>query len=109
MAPRRPGKPTQDAVVESFNGRLRDELLNETLFASLAHARAVLVAWKRDYNIVRPHSDIGNMAPAIYAKLNAPARQREGALELYGGSAPHPVASTAQARSQVEWCRFIAG
>ncbi len=45
-----PGKPTQNAFVESFNGRLRDELLNETLFTSLAHARAALAAWKDDYN-----------------------------------------------------------
>jgi putative transposase len=45
-----PGKPTQNAFIESFNGRLRDELLNETLFTSLAQARAVLAAWKHDYN-----------------------------------------------------------
>src|SRR5437763_12109974 len=53
-----PGKPTQNAFVESFNGRLRDELLNETLFTSLAHARAALAAWRDVYNTVRPHSDI---------------------------------------------------
>jgi putative transposase len=45
-----PGKPTQNAFIESFNGRLRDELLNETLFVSLAHARAVLEIWRQDYN-----------------------------------------------------------
>jgi hypothetical protein len=45
-----PGKPQQNAFIESFNGRLRDELLNETLFASLAHARAVLAVWWFDYN-----------------------------------------------------------
>jgi putative transposase len=44
-----PGKPTQNAFVESFNGRLRDELLNETLFTSLAHAREALAIWKEDY------------------------------------------------------------
>src|SRR5882757_9030479 len=49
-----PGKPTQNAFIESFNGRLRDELLNETLFTSIAQARAVLAAWKDDYNNVRP-------------------------------------------------------
>jgi putative transposase len=54
-----PGKPQQNAFVESFNGRLRDECLNETLFTSLAHARAVLAAWQRDYNEVRPHSALG--------------------------------------------------
>ncbi len=54
-----PGKPTQNAFVESFNGRLRDELLNETLFRSLPHAGAVLEAWRRDYNAERPHSRLG--------------------------------------------------
>jgi putative transposase len=104
-----PGKPTQNAFVESFNGRLRDELLNETLFTSLAHARIALAAWKLDYNTVRPHSAIGNLAPAIYAKLSAAARQREGALELYGGSTPLPVAATAQARSNEQRTLTIAG
>jgi len=87
-----PGKPTQNAFIESFNGRLRDELLNETLFVSLAHARVALDAWKDDYNTVRPHGSIGNVPPAIYAKLGAPVMQRVGALELLGGSAPRPVA-----------------
>ena len=54
-----PGKPQQNGVIESFNGRLRDELLNETLFRSLPHARAVLEAWRRDYNEARPHSKLG--------------------------------------------------
>jgi len=56
-----PGKPTQNAFIESFNGRLRDELLNETLFRSLDHARDMLEIWKDDYNTVRPHSAIGNV------------------------------------------------
>jgi putative transposase len=67
-----PGKPTQNAFIESFNGKLRDELLNETLFRSLGHAREALAIWKNDYNTVRPHSAIGNMPPETYAKLNAP-------------------------------------
>src|SRR5262245_55027457 len=50
-----PGKPVQNAFVESFIGRLRDELLNETLFRSLAHTHAVLNAWRADYNTDRPH------------------------------------------------------
>jgi putative transposase len=50
-----PGKPMQNGFVESFNGRLRDECLNETLFTSLAHVRFVLDAWRHDYNHVRPH------------------------------------------------------
>ena len=52
----RPGKPMQNGFIESFNGRLRDELLNETLFPSLPHARAALAAWRADYNTARPHS-----------------------------------------------------
>jgi len=62
-----PGKPTQNAFVESFNGRLRDELLNETLFRSLPHARAALEAWCTDYNTDRPHSRLGWLTPAGYA------------------------------------------
>ena len=62
-----PGKPQQNGFSESFNGRLRDELLNETLFHSLGHARTVLAAWRRDFNEVRPHSSIGYMTPSEYA------------------------------------------
>ena len=51
-----PGKPTENAFIESFNGRLRDECLNEEVFDSLAHARRVLARWRHDYNHVRPHS-----------------------------------------------------
>ncbi len=59
-----PGKPTQNAFVESFNGRLRDECLNETLFTSLRHARVELAIWRQDYNHVRPHSAHGGKTPA---------------------------------------------
>jgi putative transposase len=62
-----PGKPQQNGFNESFNGRLRDELLNETLFRSLPHARAALEAWRRDYNEDRPHSKLGWMTPEDYA------------------------------------------
>ena len=86
-----PGKPTQNAFVESFNGRLRDELLNETLFGSLAHARAVLADWKEDYNTVRPHSALGNIPPAAYAKLSDPAMQRDGTLRSLGAPRPVPL------------------
>lgn len=97
-----PGKPQQNAFVESFNGRLRDELLNETLFTSLAHARAALAEWRLDYNTIRPHSRLGNLPPAIYAKLGASAMQRDGALELVRGSAPHPVAPPGHTGSNAE-------
>lgn len=64
-----PGKPTQNAFVESFNGRLRDECLNETLFRTLSHARAVLSAWRDDYNHVRPHGALRGLTPAKAAEL----------------------------------------
>jgi putative transposase len=63
-----PGKPQQNAFVESFIGRLRDECLNETLFSSLPQARVVLAAWRSDYNRTRPHSALGNATPAEFAE-----------------------------------------
>ena len=80
-----PGKPEQNAFAESFIGRLRDELLNETLFRSLAHTRAVLETWRVDYNNNRPHSRLSWMSPATYA-----------ALHYTGGSAPRTADFTAQ-------------
>ena len=62
-----PGKPVQNAFAESFIGRLRDELLNDTLFRSIAHARRVLEVWRQDYNIDRPHSRLGWQSPIQYA------------------------------------------
>ena len=86
-----PGKPVQNAFAESFIGRLRDELLNETLFRSLPHTRAVLEAWRADYNTNRPHSRLGWLSPAIYA-----ADLRSTALRSIDGSAPRTAAITAQ-------------
>lgn len=61
-----PGKPQQNAFVESFNGRLRDECLNETAFSSLSEARTVLADWRQDYNRVRPHSALDNQTPEAF-------------------------------------------
>ena len=67
-----PGKPMQNGYAESFNGRMRDELLNETLFSSLREARAVIAQWVNDYNNTRPHSSLGYQTPAAHAaKLKA--------------------------------------
>ena len=63
-----PGKPMQNAYVESFNGRFRDECLNEHWFTSLAHARAVIETWRREYNEERPKKALGGLTPAAYAK-----------------------------------------
>jgi len=79
----------QNAFVESFNGRLRDELLNETLFRSLSHARLLLEAWRADYNTNRPHSRLGWLTPQAYAATRRPA-----ALRFTDGSAPRTVSIT---------------
>ena len=86
-----PGKPVQNAFIESFNGRLRDEFLNETLFTSLTQARAALEEWRRDYNAVRPHSRIGWLTPDAYAAQFF--RQRGQGAALTAGSAPWPLAT----------------
>ena len=61
------GKPTQNAYIESFNGKFRDECLNDHYFNNLAHARVVIAEWRRDYNETRPHSSLGRMPPAEFA------------------------------------------
>ena len=83
-----PGKPIQNAFMESFNGRLRDEFLNETLFTSLVQARAALEEWRRDYNEVRPHSRIGWLTPAVYAASFESREQQRARALRFGGSAP---------------------
>jgi putative transposase len=61
-----PGKPQQNGFIESFNGKLRDECLNEHWFLSLADARRIIEAWRIDYNRNRPHSSLGNLTPEEY-------------------------------------------
>ena len=104
-----PGKPTQNAFIESFNARLRDELLNETLFTSLAQVRAVLAAWKDDYNNARPHSALGNLTPTEYANCSVPGPQRGGTLRYVEGSAPRPVAPPSPMGSNTTGTLPIAG
>ena len=88
-----PGKPMQNGFVESFNGRLRDEFLNETLFTSLMQVSVALEEWRRDYNNVRPHSRIGWLTPAVHAAQFGP----QWATPLrFEGSAAHPIATTVQ-------------
>ena len=84
---------SQNAFVESFNGRMRDELLNETLFTSLAHAREKIPAWTDDYNTRRPHSSLGYATPAAFAA----DLKKQGAapLRIAGGYATQPLASPA--------------
>jgi putative transposase len=89
-----PGKPMQNAFIESFNGRLRDEFLNETLFSTLAQARIALAMWRTDYNGSRPHSKIGWQTPSAFASTFHP--RRDLALRSADGSAPAPAAETAR-------------
>ena len=63
-----PGKPTQNAYSEAFNGRFRDECLNEHWFTSLPHARAIIEDWRREYNDERPKKTLGGLTPTAYAR-----------------------------------------
>ena len=76
-----PGKPNQNAYVESFNGRLRDECLNEHWFTSLAHARSVIEAWRREYNEERPKKVLGGLTSVEYARRPA-ARSHTARVSL---------------------------
>ena len=75
-----PGKPQQNGFAESFNGKLRDELLNEEVFDSLGHAKRALSPWRHDFNNVRPHSGIGGLAPAARRTLSQCGSIAPGAL-----------------------------
>jgi putative transposase len=90
-----PGKPMQNGYIESFNGRMRDELLNETLFIDLNQARRTITAWVEDYNTARPHSSLGYTTPAAYAE-HLTATDHRAALPI--GSARWPVAHIAPQR-----------
>ena len=73
-----PGKPVQNAFVESFNSRLRDECLNEHVFLTLAEARETIEAWRYDYNHLRPHSSLGALTPIEFAMLKREQPPLEG-------------------------------
>ena len=64
----RPGKPIENCYVESFNGKFRDECLNQHWFVDLGDARRTIEAWRLDYNQVRPHSSLGNLAPQQFSE-----------------------------------------
>jgi len=99
-----PGKPIQNAFAESFNGRMRDELLNESLFFGLGHARAEIAAWIADYNTERPHSALGYRTPAAFAATLVPtstaATGRSAAV--CGASAAQPVAQCLDDRVSIQ-------
>jgi putative transposase len=82
----RPGKPVENAYIESFNGRFRDECLNEHWFLTMAHARRAIEAWRIEYNTERPHSSLGNLTPEEYAKNGLSRSERADLLTLDSSS-----------------------
>jgi len=77
-----PGKPNQNAYIESFNGRLRDECLNEHWFVSLGHARTIIEAWRQEYNNERPKKALGGITPSAYARQFSEAKTVSSATGL---------------------------
>src|SRR5690349_14614457 len=73
----RPGKPNENAYIESFNGKFRDECLNEHWFISLAHARDIIEAWRIEYNTERPHSSLGNLTPVEFVLRSLAGREKQ--------------------------------
>ena len=90
-----PGKPMQNGNCEAFNGRMRDELLNETLLFGIDHARDAVARWTHSYNSERPHSALGYQAPAVFAAQLAAMGDRLRADEPLPRS---PIAPSAQPR-----------
>ena len=73
----RPGKPTDNAFIESFNGKLRAECLNQHWFASLSDAKETIEGWRTDYNEARPHESLGYLAPSEFARLGRVEKRPE--------------------------------
>lgn len=98
----RPGKPIDNGYIESFNGRLRDECLNVETFFDLIDVREKLERWRRDYNQVRPHSSLGDRAPAEFARSwrqkwsEDPARTARPAKQVLAGAVQSADSSVAE-------------
>jgi putative transposase len=92
----RPGQPTDNAFIESFNGTIRAECLNQHWFLSLDDAREKVESWREDYNTDRPHSSLGNLTPREFARTSTSARARQT------GSAPPPFAATSASKDRVQ-------
>ena len=90
----RPGKPIENAYVESFNGKFRDECLNEHWFLTMAEAQAVIEAWRVDYNTVRPHRSLGELTPAAYAAACAGPAAGWGACSAAAPGTREPLANS---------------
>ena len=84
----RPGKPNENAYIESFNGKFRDECLNEHWFISLAHARRIIEAWRIEYNTERPHSSLGNRTPQEFATDRTKKEEKDVILAAGSNAIP---------------------
>ncbi len=85
-----PGKPIQNAFIESFNGRFRDECLNENWFVSLADAQRTIEAWRVDYNLTRPHSGLDDRTPAEFAEAFKEKRPPQTPSDRRSAPGPYP-------------------
>ena len=94
-------------AVHPINGRLRDELLNETLFSSLPRARAALARWQFDYNTARPHSKLGWQTPTAFASTFHP--RRDQTLRTMNGAASAPAAPHAREGKSNSQSELTAG
>lgn len=102
-----PGKPMQNAFIESFNGRLRDEFLNETLFSTLTQTRSQLARWRADYNGSRPHSALAWQTPAAFSATFA--QRRDLPLRQVAGSTTDPASTTRSKATQNRQVELRAG
>lgn len=92
----RPGKPVDNCYIESFNGRLRDECLNEHWFITMAHARSTIEAWRIEYNTERTHSSLGNLTPQEFRDAHASEVKRLGSVSV---KTKNPVSLTSDSTS----------
>lgn len=81
MALIEPGKPWQNGVAESFNGKFRDECLSMEWFRSRAEAKVVIESWRHHYNEIRPHSSLGNLTPSAFRSMGGKSAETEAILQ----------------------------
>ena len=92
----RPGKPVDNCYIESFNGRFRDECLNEHWFITMAHARSTIEAWRIEYNTERTHSSLNDLTPEEFRDAHASAQKHFGSVSV---KAKNPVSLTPDSTS----------
>ena len=92
-----PGSPWENGYIESFNGKLRDELLNREIFDTLFEAKILVERWRREYNHIRPHSSLGYKPPAPEAVLHINGNK---SLLLFGSATLHLTTTATQNSAQ---------